>query len=228
MRYIIYLLACVYVTVTKPAAAQADACDAPMRVMTTNVPPLVEIKYDKPVGELTDEVTAYLSSHLSRFSIKHANWARTLKYAEQGRVDAIFPTMYSEERAQYLDFSIRAFSTISIGLYAKASTLSTDLELSRQDYVAVIRAVNFDQSVLNGARVVEVTDAEQAVKMLEKGRVDYVVGVSEIIKHIIDTNTFTDVSLVKKLEEHPVYLALSKNALSFPLLKACLIESKQD
>jgi len=52
-----------------------------------------------------------------KLNITLVNWARALKSAQFGAIEAIYPTLYSKQRAEFLDFSLPAIGEVTLSLY---------------------------------------------------------------------------------------------------------------
>lgn len=193
-------------------------CTFTAQISTAIVPPLVFVEHGKVSGAATKTVLTYLHEKAIKHNITQANWARTLHSAKAGKVDAIYPAMYSEERSQFLDFSTLKLGDVSTSLYAS----NVEIEISNHHVIAVPRDLHYDKSQLNGAETFEVVRFEQALRMLELGRVDYVVGVTEIVDHLIENKQIANIQKVKSFGTTPIYLALAKNAEHYQQLKYCL------
>ena len=203
-------------------SAKSPVCPLNIEVTAPIVPPLVELNQGEISGDITKMVQKVLFEHVEISKLTTANWARVLKLAQNGAVDAIFPAMYSEERALYLDYSVLKLSDVSVTIYSHKTASFTNVKLTSQNTIAIPREVHYNKAMLNGATVFEVARFEHAVKMLEADRVDYVVGVSEVVDYLISQQQLTGIKAIKKLGTFPVYLALSKKSPNYKALKACL------
>lgn len=208
--------------VSDQSLAKSNDCELSITVSTAIVPPIVYLKDGKVAGKVLRKVESYLANKVTDTTIKHANWARALRLAELGEVDAVFPTMYSDIRSEYLDFNTPKVSDVSLSLYKNLQKTIGIEEIDEQHSIAIVRSANIDKSMLNGAKLFEVVRFEQAVKMLESGRVDFALGVTEIVEHHIHSGKFTNIEHVKNLGSSPIYLALSKQSSNYKQLKSCL------
>nr|WP_328824571.1 transporter substrate-binding domain-containing protein [Thalassotalea algicola] len=180
------------------------------------------MKNNKVTGDYTNNIQAFLANKVQTITIKTANWARVLKLAEQGRTDAIYPAMHNVERSEYLDYSLYKVSDVSLSLYSNIQNTTTLAQLSSQHTVAIPRDINYDKSAMKDAKIFEVVRFEQAVQMLASGRVDFIVGVTEIVDYLINQKQLSHIKNINKFGRQPVYLALAKNSEIYPTLKSCL------
>lgn len=204
----------------------AEQCPSdPIAIVTADFPPFVRIKDEKLTGTMMTETIALLERSETDYDISIVHWARVIKSAEAGQVEAVLPVMVSSSRKQFLDYSLPPIGQASISLYQlrdNADEINHSEALTSAS-VVYVRSVKTDLSKLNGAKMYPVKDYQQALKMLEVKRVDYVLAVKEVFDEILMKRERTDIIEVKVVETQNVYLALSKIHPNFKQRKACLL-----
>lgn len=208
------------------ANAQSQ-CPKTIIVMTSQLPPLIMEKDGAIQGKVSESVNDLFKKYNLVVETKVMNWARLLKNAERGLADAIYPTLYSKERERYLDFTLPSIGKVKLSLYQHTknadtkSTYDPELKLDETTKVATLRSISLKNSGINHTNIFKVTNFEQAFKMLEHGRVDFVYGIEEITEHYLLDNQIKNISLAKTVSEKPIYLALSKFSSNYQRLSQC-------
>lgn len=106
-------------------------------------------------------------------------WGRVQEEARAGRIDLIAGAFFTLPRTEYMDYFFPAFrETRSVVLTRANSSLNYRRwsDLSPHQGVTVINnsfGVEFDQFARQSLKLTQVATVEQAIQMLQRGRVDY-------------------------------------------------------
>lgn len=159
-------------------------------------------------------------SHL-RFKVHLMPWARALNEVKHNRIDAIMPTLYSDERAGYLVYPKKNLFVFGSDVLLKRSNDTFQFDnfstIGKDKIIGKVRStslgIEFDQAEQSGLiTIFNVVDFEQALDMLEKGRLDLVVIDNEIADAMITRlnaqDKFTAIPLAE--EESKSYLSFSQ------------------
>lgn len=217
-----------FVLLTIPGLGNAQQCpNQPLAIATADFPPFVRIQGERLSGTMMAETISLLERLDTNYEISIVHWARVIKSAESGQIEAVIPAMVSETRKAFLDYSLPPIGQASISLYQLKDNSSqlNPLALSPSDSVVYVRSVKTDLTQLNGAQTYPVKDYSQALKMLKLSRVDYVLAVKEVFDEMLLQAGDVDVVEVDVIETQNVYLALSKNHPNYQQRKACLLSA---
>lgn len=199
----------------------------PLVIATADFPPFVRVQDEQLVGTMMSETMALLERLHTDYDISIVHWARVIKSAEAGQVEAVLPAMVSDERKAFLDYSLPPIGQASISLYQLQENAD---EINQSDIlpsasIVYVRSVKTDFAKLNGAQTYPVKNYQQALKMLEVKRVDYVLAVKEVFDEILKNKGKSNIVEVSVVETQNVYLALSKNHPNYKQRKACLLDA---
>lgn len=106
-------------------------------------------------------------------------WGRVQEEARAGRIDLIAGAFFTLPRTEYMDYFFPAFrETRSVVLTRATSSLNYKRwsDLTGHQGVTVINnsfGVEFDQFARQSLKMTQVATVEQALQMLQRGRVDY-------------------------------------------------------
>lgn len=106
-------------------------------------------------------------------------WGRVQEEARAGRIDLIAGAFFTLPRTEYMDYFFPAFrETRSVVLTRATSSLNYKrwTDLAGHQGVTVINnsfGVEFDQFARQSLKMTQVATVEQALQMLQRGRVDY-------------------------------------------------------
>ncbi len=106
-------------------------------------------------------------------------WGRVQEEARAGRIDLIAGAFFTLPRTEYMDYFFPAFrETRSVVLTRANSSLNYKrwTDLTGHQGVTVINnsfGVEFDQFARQSLKMTQVATVEQAIQMLQRGRVDY-------------------------------------------------------
>jgi len=148
-------------------------------------------------------------------------WPRSMHEVKVGNTDALMPTIYTDERAQYLTYPrlpIIEFHTVLLKRAEDEIVVDDITKLGTEKVIVKIRAMSmgkeFDDAEKAGLiKVIEVRDFDHAIQMLAQYRADLVACVDYIsnssLKRLnlqgkIDTLKFSD-------EKTLAYLVFSKS-----------------
>jgi ABC-type amino acid transport substrate-binding protein len=209
----------------------AAICPDSLSTVTANLPPIVKIEQEKATGAFTLNAQKKIKQLTNKTTLKIqiTNWARALKSAEKGTFSAIYPALYSSERAKYLDYSLPAIGFVQLSLYGHNDNHYRDInekplpiKINNKTRIATLRSMSLEKSNIEAAIITEVTTFEQAFEMLRYNRVDYVFAVQEITEHYLTDKKISDIILIKSLKEEPVFIALAKNHKNYQQFQNCL------
>lgn len=148
-------------------------------------------------------------------------WPRGLHEVQVGHINALMPTLYTDERVQFLTYPklpIIGFNTILLKRVQDNIVVNDITQLGTEKTIVKIRAMSmgkvFDDAEKAGQiKVIEVRDFDQAIQMLAMSRADLVACVDYIstssIKRLNLRNLVTKLNFSK--EKVPAYLAFSKD-----------------
>jgi len=196
-----------------------STCFDEAKLATLLVPPLVVENRGEISGRATVNIASQFKNDFS-YQIKVLPWARALMTAVQGEVDGIFPVLRSPVREEYLKYIEPEIGYVTVSLFKLAGSRpeSSNHKMS----IATLRSFQFERSVFKGSKIIEVGTFKQATQMLEAGRVDYVLGVKEIIEHDFKQKQESLIEHYQIIEHRPIYLAIAKSSPNYEKLASCL------
>lgn len=201
------------------AIIMAEECNIDMSVATASLPPLVVYKQDNP---LEGKVIKNLDKLLNKDSIdkiKVYPWARALGMAKSGHVDGLFPVIKSSEREEYLHYLTPSIGSVILSLYEAHDSVTSSEQSNK---IAIMRSLQFDKTQLPNSKFYEVITFKQAIDMLKARRVQYIVGVKEIINAHLSESDSKTIKWKKDVATQPIYFTLTKNSPNFLQLKECM------
>lgn len=206
---------------TKPEVLE---CSLTFEISTTSLPPFNVQEGNGWIGSFAENVSKLFSQNALATKISNMYWAKALASANRGMTDAIYPALRSAEREKYLDYGTKPIGEVAISLYGNNSAQEHSVSKGnfRNKSIATLRSFEFDKSQFKGATFREVTSFEQAYDMLKKERVHYLVAVKEIIEHYNRNNLIKEIQELQMIQRQPVYVALARNSVNYPTLKACI------
>jgi len=188
------ILAFACLAVAYPGAVSSE--DDVLTVVVIHIPPFVDLKSDptKPAGLAIDATTKMaMACGLRVQFIQAPAWSRVLAMAKSGTVDALTPTLVTDERLEFLDFSADPITRLDIALFASTnSTPVTTESLSILDGKRIGRLIGIatekriDAYIKGGkATLVKHMTYRSLLDNLTRGRVDFVVGPRLMVEHAI-------------------------------------------
>ena len=202
--------------------AQDDLCSVKLTIRGTHLPPLIYADSDSMHGPVIEKIESYLQSKGMSYELISSNWARTLKSAEAGQADGIFPAMRSEERSAFLDYLPEQVGFVTVGRYRLKSPSMGHLAAESGTVVtmrALAKAVIPENMREN---IVEVTNFIQALEMVRAGRSAEGILIKEVAELQLSRINATDLEMVEEIGKVPVHLALSRTSSRYEVVKACL------
>lgn len=149
-------------------------------------------------------------------------WPRAMKMLDQGIVDAVFPAIKNPSRlAQYRFSAQRVYPQNALLLYTRASDQQsiTGLNNVAGKRIGTIRGFSYgsiwDQfASSNALNITDVNDAKQGFSLLEKGRIDALVGYQ--LSHDYHLKNWNQTALFRKTaafdQAHSFLMGRSDNA----------------
>ena len=207
---------------TTSVGASDNSCENPLLIASTKVPPLVYQSSKGLQGTVQKPLQTMLRERNLSYAIEFYPWARALKLANEGKVDALMPAMHSKQRAEFLDFSLEPIGKVDLAVFTHKDYLEyLPDSLSSTSRVATMRSLNYSEQQLNGASVVETSDFESALLLLNAKRVEFLLGVKAIVEQGLRDKNITDIVNHHVVGTRPVYLALAKNSDNYRNLQTC-------
>ncbi len=172
-----------------------------------------------PQGFLVEFFTLVKAQTGIQVNISILPWSRALLEVKKGNIDALMPTIYTKERAEYIVYSpepLVVFNTVLLKRKTDNFIIEDITKVGNDLVIAKIRAMSmgkvFDDAERDGKiSVVEVRDFDDAIKMLAKGRVD-LVGCIDYIAHssLKKLNLLNSIDIIHFTDKvEPAYLAFS-------------------
>jgi polar amino acid transport system substrate-binding protein len=147
-------------------------------------------------------------------------WARGIHEVKVAHTDALMPTIYTDDRAQFLSYPkspIIEFNTVLLKRSQDDIVVDDLTQLDKDKTIAKIRGMSmgkkFDDAEKAGQiNVIEVRDFDQAIQMLATSRVDLVACIDYISNSSLKRLNLRDKveTLIFSNEKVPAYLAFSK------------------
>jgi|GEM_PF-1533115 len=203
---------------------QLQAGDKPVESLSIAAPisaPFVfKDKQKQPQGLLVEFFALVQQQTGIKTHINVMPWPRGLHEVKVGRIDALMPTIYTDERAQFLFYPkspLLAFHTVLLKRANEPLIVDDITKLGTDKTIVKIRSMSmgkvFDQAEKDGLiRVIEVRDFDHAMQMLVTHRADLVA----CVEHIADSS-LRRLNLADKVETlffsdkvEPGYLTFSK------------------
>lgn len=169
-----------------PQMAQAD--DSCKKMLATGNPEYPPFFWRDPaddsrlIGANADLMQALSKEINVPIEVRYVGpWARVQEEAKAGRVDLISGAFYTLPRLEYMDYFYPAFhQTRTVIWTKKGSTLSYRKwqDLIGKNGVTVINnsfGEEFDKFARQSLKITTVASLEQAITMLDRGRVDYLI-----------------------------------------------------
>lgn len=215
------LLSCVFILFSiKPYAHQQVIS---FSLATAEAPPYVYSDENNQIkGTLINKLARAQKDSGLKIEILIMPWARALNEVKQNRIDAIMPTLWSEERAKYLEYPKLPFYSGDESVLIKRA--SDDFEFNQLSNIpsnkvigkirlVVINAA-FDKLVKQGKlRIYETPKLDQALLMLAQKKIDLVASEGGIaattIKNLGLDGRFKTYSL--HVDSTTAYMAFSPN-----------------
>lgn len=174
----------------------------------------------KPQGFLVELFALVEQKTAFKADISIMPWPRAMHEVTVGHIDALMPTIYTDERAQFLFYPkmpIIEFRTVLLKRSQDEIVVDDITQLGTKKTIAKVRAMSmgktFDAAEKAGLiNVIEVRDFDHAIQMLATSRADLAACIDHIsnsslkrlnLRDQIDTLNFSDGKI-------PAYLTFSK------------------
>jgi polar amino acid transport system substrate-binding protein len=207
------------------ALGAAPAAAAPLRLVTDEWIPYEHLSDEAAPGFSTEVLKQVFAAMGQEASFEELPWARAAGLVFHGDRDAIFTAFYNEERAQFCYFPAEPLARDKWIFFVRSAD-SGKLKFSGfEDLVghdiAVLRGASISPEFWEFARahhnVTETASDESDFRMLEAGRVDYVVASSVNGMRLIATLGLAgkvEPLLARSLQEDDMYVIFSKERVS--------------
>ena len=204
-----------------PAAGMA----APLRLVTDQWVPYENLSDAEAPGFSTEVLRGVFASMRQEVSFEEYPWARAAQMVFRGEREGIFTAFYNEERARYCHFPREPLARDKWLLFVRAADVGRLRFASFDDLlghdIAVLRGASISPDFWDFARrhqrIVETASDEANFRMLEAGRVDYVVASFVNGTRLIGSLGFEDKIaplLSRSLKEDDLYVIFSKQRVS--------------
>src|SRR5207253_2195463 len=156
---------------------------APLQLVTDQWVPYENLSDAAAPGFSTEVLTGVFAAMKQEVSFEEFPWARAAQLVFRGERDGIFTAFYNEERARYCHFPSEPLARDKWIFFVRTADVGRLRFASFDDLVghdiAVLRGASISPEFWDFARrhqhVVETASDEANFRMLEAGRVDYVV-----------------------------------------------------
>ncbi len=191
-----------------------------------SAPFIFESKQGEPQGFLVELFALVEKQSGFKANISIMPWARGVHEVKVGHLDALMPTIYTDERALFLNYPkipLIEFHTVLLKRAQDKITVGNIAKLGTDKTIVKIRAMSmgkeFDDAEKSGKiKVIEVRDFDHAIQMLAQSRADLVACVDYISNSSLKRLNLGDkiTTLNFSNEKVSAYLAFSKvNTLQF-------------
>lgn len=211
LKYLFVLLLC---------SASVFAKQTKVSVAAPEIYPFVFLdEQNQPQGLLVDCLKRNKNPDYT-YNVFVYPWARALKEVKKNRIDALMPTNLTKQRQQFLAYPKKPLLSFANNVLAQKKQNSfVDFESAslNNKIIAKVRstfigdALN-EQMAFNNISLFEVNDFTTGIAMLQQGRIDYLLGDYQIIKHSAKKiNVLNQLEFIPLSEDKaPSYFAFSK------------------
>jgi len=198
---------------------------APLQLVTDQWVPYENLSDAAAPGFSTEVLRGVFAAMKQEVSFAEFPWARAAQLVFRGERDGIFTAFYNEERARYCHFPSEPLARDKWIFFVRTADVGRLRFASFDDLVghdiAVLRGASISPEFWDFARrhqhVVETASDEANFRMLEAGRVDYVVA-----SHVNGTRLISSLGFTGKiaplpsrsLKEDNLYVVFSKQRVS--------------
>jgi polar amino acid transport system substrate-binding protein len=193
-----------------------------IRLAAPELPPLIYTNESgEIVGFIADKLKEVNQKGDIKFSITILPWARGIEEVKSGSYDAILPSLFTNERQEYLTYPKQPLINFHGNVLLKRSDddfVFHSLEsIGKSKVIAKVRAIKLDTtfSLLNSENklnVIEVNRLSNAMQMLELGRVDFVISDAIVAYNFIEKQNIKNKVIAIQLSTKvtPSYIAFSR------------------
>ena len=207
------------------AVSPTPSAAAPLRLVTDQWVPYENLSDAAAPGFSTEVLKSVFASMKQEVSFEEYPWARAAQLVFRGERDGIFTAFYNDERARYCHFPSEPLARDKWILFVRTADVGRLRFASFDDLmghdIAVLRGASISPEFWDFARrhqrVVETASDEANFRMLEAGRVDYV-----IASHVNGSRLIASLGFAGKiaplpsrsLKEDNLYVIFSKQRVS--------------
>ena len=207
------------------AVPPTPSAAAPLQLVTDQWVPYEDLSDAAAPGFSTEVLRGVFTSMKQEVSFEEYPWARAAQLVFRGERDGIFTAFYNEERARYCHFPSEPLARDKWILFVRTADVGRLRFASFDDLmghdIAVLRGASISPEFWDFARrhqrVVETASDEANFRMLEVGRVDYVVA-----SHVNGSRLIASLGFAGKiaplpsrsLKEDNLYVIFSKQRVS--------------
>jgi len=198
---------------------------APLQLVTDQWVPYENLSDAAAPGFSTEVLRGVFASMKQEVSFEEFPWARAAQLVFRGERDGIFTAFYNEERARYCHFPSEPLARDKWIFFVRTADVGRRRFASFDDLtghdIAVLRGASISPELWDFARrqqhVVETVSDEANFRMLEAGRVDYVVA-----SHVNGMRLIASLGFAgriaplpsRRLKEDNLYVIFSKQRVS--------------
>ncbi|MDP6388882.1 MAG: transporter substrate-binding domain-containing protein [Alphaproteobacteria bacterium] len=217
------------------------AAEEPLKLLTLNYKPYSYLSETKVEGINTDIVRELFRRAGKEIEITVKPWARVLREAKRGRVDAIYNPILTKERAKYLDYLDQPLIVEVIRLFrlkGSSITYTGSLDSIAGQRVGVVKSFSLgpklDDAFASGSLYkVETSSTSNLIKILTNKRIPLIASDQVIARAMAAESGFADVIEFAGpvVQETPTYLAMPKGRSTLAFrnrLDAFLAEMRKD
>ena len=197
----------------------SKAEESPIVLGCNNFPPF---KIEKNVGNLPGFDVEFITNIFSRMKrpleIEFLPWKRVLRNAKTGQMDGLCSCSRTKERDAFLLYS-DPLGTASSGIFTiKGNKMSAFKELSdiQNGSIGVVSAYNLEDQLIKAGmkNIVRAIDDQSAIKMLVRGRFEYLYSFDAPIFHYLRNHPKLNNIRYTNIFNSPYYTCFSKKIRS--------------
>ena len=191
-----------------------------LQIGVVNYPPFYYIEDGEITGPTVETASEAFDRMNVKYEFKEYPWARVLEMMKSGELDVIIDLYLSDERMEFIDYSVEKAITHSEALFKLADSdiefdgnYSTLNELTIGIVQGYYYGDDFDKAVKDGAiNVEDVASSERNITKLINGRTDLIVDNVAINKVLIEKLGYSGmiVPLKPYINSEDSYTAFSK------------------
>ena len=178
--------------------AQPASPAAVIRVgVETGTSPLSHVdEQGKPVGFLIDLMDTIAKERNLQLVVEYRPWNDLLSDFKAGKIDVVANMVFTAERSSYADFSINYLVLSGAAYIHKGDTSTRSTEDLRLKRIATVpRGYTYDTVIKHGwgREIVAASSLEEALQLLNTGRVDAVLGTKVFADYTIREKKLSNV-----------------------------------
>jgi len=99
---------------------EAHASDQPLRIASFEIPPyIIETVDGQLTGVFIEQIRQASKNSGIPVTFDISNWSRAQKYVKEGKADAIFPVVYTKQRAEWLVYPKNPVTRFDFSFFAR-------------------------------------------------------------------------------------------------------------